>query len=290
MFNVLFGCCSATRTSSSEAWNIAMFVESCTGIVACRSFCLFYYDSLLFHDNFAQHLCRDLKPRNILVSRTSGVLKIADFGLARVVVPPICTLTREVVTLWYRAPEILLGSNQYTLPIDIWSVGTIIAEMVTKRPMFQGHSEISQLFKIFNILGKPNEATWPGVSGLPDWNNGLFPDFPALKLQPFVGNLDVEGYDLLEKLLVNDPAQRLTATAALKHPYFDSLLQQVSGQKGKIERVMDTNTSVSATSVMTTSTMTTAGTTTPATALTATDIEDDSEHGRMHKKSRRFEP
>lgn len=92
-----------------------------------------------------------MKPQNILISR-DGVLKIADFGLARAFVPPIRPFTHEVVTLWYRAPEILLGSKSYALPIDMWSVGTIFAEMITKRPLFPGDSEIDEIYKIFRCV------------------------------------------------------------------------------------------------------------------------------------------
>jgi cyclin-dependent kinase 1 len=93
----------------------------------------------------------DLKPQNLLVGR-DGTLKIADFGLARAFVPPIRPFTHEVVTLWYRAPEILLGTKTYALPVDIWSVGTILAEMVTKRPIFPGDSEVDEIFKIFRYF------------------------------------------------------------------------------------------------------------------------------------------
>lgn len=100
-------------------------------------------------------LCRrDLKPQNILVSR-DGRLKLADFGLARAFVPPIRPFTHEVVTLWYRPPEILLGCKTYALPVDMWAVGTILAEMVTKRPLFPGDSEIDEIFKIFRFTCTP---------------------------------------------------------------------------------------------------------------------------------------
>ncbi len=94
---------------------------------------------------------RDLKPQNILLSK-DHVLKIADFGLARAFVPPVRPLTHEIVTLWYRAPEILLGCKTYALPVDMWSVGTIIAEMATKNVLFPGDSEIDELYKIFRYL------------------------------------------------------------------------------------------------------------------------------------------
>lgn len=91
---------------------------------------------------------RDLKPQNLLVDK-NGVLKLADFGLARAFSLPFRTYTHEVVTLWYRAPEVLLGQRRYALPIDIWSVGTIFAEMSNRRPLWPGDSEIDEIFKIF---------------------------------------------------------------------------------------------------------------------------------------------
>jgi cyclin-dependent kinase 2 len=94
-------------------------------------------------------LHRDLKPQNLLIDRCTNALKLADFGLAGAFSIPVRTFTHEVVTLWYRAPEILLGSRHYSTPVDVWSVGCIFAEMVNQRPLFPGDSEIDELFKIF---------------------------------------------------------------------------------------------------------------------------------------------
>jgi serine/threonine protein kinase len=119
---------------------------------------------------------RDLKPQNLLVN-AAGDIKIADFGLARAYSIPIRVLTHEVVTLWYRAPEILLGSKTYAPPVDIWSMGVIFVEMLTKRPLFPGDSEIDQIFKIFRMLGTPDDTIWPNVSQLPDFK-AVFPAWP----------------------------------------------------------------------------------------------------------------
>ena len=94
-------------------------------------------------------------------------MKIADFGLARAFSIPIRPYTKEVVTLWYRAPELLLGANEYSTPVDMWSAGAIFAEIVTKRALFDGDSEQDEIRKIFRIMGTPNEEVWPGISSLP---------------------------------------------------------------------------------------------------------------------------
>jgi len=165
---------------------------------------------------------RDLKPQNLLVTR-DGRLKLADFGLARAFCPPIRPLTHEVVTLWYRPPEILLGSQTYAPPVDVWAIGTVFVEMVTKRPLFPGDSEIDQLYKIFRQLGTPNEDVWPGVSQIQDWNNA----FPKWCKTPFAknvtDNLETSGMELLEKFLAYDPKDRISAKMALEHAFFDDL-------------------------------------------------------------------
>jgi serine/threonine protein kinase len=161
---------------------------------------------------------RDLKPQNLLIDR-SGVLKIADFGLARAFSLPFRTYTHEVVTLWYRAPEIMLGQRRYGLPVDMWSVGTIFAEMVNKRPLWPGECEIDELFRIFRTLGTPNDRLWPGVTSLPEYN-GVFPQWEPVELESEVKGFEPLGVDLLAEMLRYDPAARISARAALRHEYF----------------------------------------------------------------------
>eukprot|EP00730_Choanoeca_flexa_P016450 TRINITY_DN7771_c0_g1_i1.p1 TRINITY_DN7771_c0_g1~~TRINITY_DN7771_c0_g1_i1.p1 ORF type:complete len:344 (+),score=73.55 TRINITY_DN7771_c0_g1_i1:22-1032(+) len=166
-------------------------------------------------------LHRDLKPQNLLINR-EGFIKLADFGLARAFGIPVRAYTHEVVTLWYRAPEILLGQRQYACPVDMWSVGCIFAEMVTRRPLFPGDSEIDELFKIFRALGTPNDATWPGVTSLPDYK-GCFPAWRGQDLASLVPGLDEAGLDLLQKMLTYDPSTRISAKQAIQHPWFNEL-------------------------------------------------------------------
>lgn len=167
-------------------------------------------------------LHRDLKPQNLLIDRTNDALKLADFGLARAFGLPMRQYTHEVITLWYRAPEILLGSKHYSTPVDLWSVGCIFAEMVNQKPLFPGDSEIDELFKIFQIRGTPNEDTYPGVSSLPDYKD-VFPKWRRQELATVVPSLCPRGLDLLDKLLEYLPSRRISAKEALRHEYFDDL-------------------------------------------------------------------
>lgn len=167
-------------------------------------------------------LHRDLKPQNLLIDR-GGAIKLADFGLARAFGIPVRTYTHEVVTLWYRAPEILLGAKQYACPVDVWSIGCIFAEMVTRRPLFPGDSEIDELFRIFRALGTPNEESWPGVTSLPDYKP-TFPKWPGQNLAELVPGLEQSGVDLLKATLMYQPSQRISAKQAMQHPYFSDLV------------------------------------------------------------------
>jgi serine/threonine protein kinase len=114
----------------------------------------------LVHCHKRRIMHRDLKPSNLLIDPKGQHLKIADFGLARTFGLPLKSYTHEVVTLWYRAPEILLGQKVYSTAVDIWSVGCIFFEMAHKRPLFYGDSEIGQIFKIFKIMGTPTDESW----------------------------------------------------------------------------------------------------------------------------------
>uniref|UniRef100_K3W7W6 Cyclin-dependent kinase 2 homolog n=1 Tax=Globisporangium ultimum (strain ATCC 200006 / CBS 805.95 / DAOM BR144) TaxID=431595 RepID=K3W7W6_GLOUD len=163
----------------------------------------------------------DLKPQNLLVS-LKGSLKIADFGLARAFSIPVKKYTHEVVTLWYRAPEILLGQEIYSPPVDIWSVGAIFAEMLTKKPLFPGDSEIDQLYRIFRTLGTPDESVWPGVTKLRDYAS-TFPKWRKKEFNTLFPQLDEAGLNLLESMLRYDPAARISAKEALRHPFFDDV-------------------------------------------------------------------
>ncbi|KAH9556439.1 hypothetical protein CY35_07G027800 [Sphagnum magellanicum] len=171
------------------------------------------------HSHGVMH--RDLKPQNLLVDREKGLLKIADLGLGRAFTVPLKSYTHEIVTLWYRAPEVLLGASHYSTPVDIWSVGCIFAELSCKSPLFPGDSELQQLLHIFRLLGTPTEEVWPGVSTLRDWHD--YPHWQPQNISRVVPDLDPQGVNLLSSMLQINPAKRISAKAALQHAFFDDL-------------------------------------------------------------------
>lgn len=166
-------------------------------------------------------LHRDLKPQNLLID-SKGIIKVADFGLGRAFGVPVRVYTHEVVTLWYRAPEVLLGSTRYSSPVDMWSIGCIFAEMASKKPLFQGDSEIDQLFRIFRVLCTPNEDVWPGVSELPDYKP-TFPNWTQNTLKTQVKNINDVGLELLQAMLIYNPSERISAKKTVKHAFFKDL-------------------------------------------------------------------
>ncbi|RAH62053.1 negative regulator of the PHO system [Aspergillus piperis CBS 112811] len=185
--------------------------------VTARSFVYQLLRGVSFcHENGILH--RDLKPENLLLNQ-DGRLKLADFGLGRAFGIPISTFSNDVVTLWYRPPDVLLGSRTYNTSIDIWSVGCIMAEMYTGSALFAGTTNAEQLLKIFDIMGTPTELTWPGVSQLPEYRNDFPPRSPQ-SLQQIIPSLDPVGVDLLERMLQLRPEARISATEALNHPWF----------------------------------------------------------------------
>jgi len=168
------------------------------------------------HGNLVLH--RDLKPQNLLIN-SEGELKLADFGLARSFGIPVRSYTHEVVTLWYRSPEILLGSRHYSTPIDLWSVGCIFAEIASGRPLFPGRNDKDQLLKIFEVLGTPTLDDWPGMAELPQYQQ----NYTVYKRQSLgkIVPLHQTGIDLLEEFLLYDPEKRISAEKAIEHPYFN---------------------------------------------------------------------
>jgi len=167
-------------------------------------------------------LHRDLKPSNLLIN-DAGVLKIGDFGLARVFAAQdgadrVGEMTSQVVTLFYRAPELLFGAKDYGVGVDMWAVGCIFAELLIRIPFFPGSSEIDQLGRIFHALGTPSEQDWPGVVDLPSYM--AFNRIEPVPLATHFPRASPRAVALLSALFTFDPARRPSATQALAHEYF----------------------------------------------------------------------
>lgn len=224
------------------------------------------------HSNWIIH--RDLKPSNILVmgeGEEQGVVKIADFGLARVYQAPLKPLSDNgvVVTIWYRAPELLLGAKHYTSAVDMWAVGCIFAELLTLKPLFQGQEvkanpnpfQLDQLDKIFRVLGHPTQEKWPMLVNLPHWQS----DSQHIQRHKHDDNSlgsvvrlssKNPAYELLSKMLEYDPQKRITAAQALEHEYFrieplpgrNALVPSTPGDKVNYPtRPVDTSTDIEGT-------------------------------------------
>lgn len=174
-------------------------------LVTAVSFC---HSRNIFH--------RDLKPQNILIDSNFNI-KLADFGLGRAANLPLRSYTSEIITLWYRPPELLLGVKYYDASVDIWSLGCILAEMYLLAPLFAGDSEIDQLYKIFMILGTPTNEIWDGVESLPKYNVE-FPVFKKKSLKSLIKDRDLES--LILKMLFYNPLSRIPAKEALEDSYF----------------------------------------------------------------------
>ncbi|XP_076805120.1 uncharacterized protein LOC143448998 isoform X2 [Clavelina lepadiformis] len=161
---------------------------------------------------------RDMKPENLLCMGPE-LVKIADFGLAREIrsKPPY---TEYVSTRWYRAPEVLLRSKNYSAPIDIWAIGCIMAELYALRPLFPGTSEMDEIFKLCQVLGTPAKADWPEGHQLANQMSFRWPQVVGVGLKSKVPNASQDGFQLMVEMLQWNPKKRPTATQALRHSYF----------------------------------------------------------------------
>uniref|UniRef100_UPI003AABA78C cyclin-dependent kinase 17-like n=1 Tax=Centroberyx gerrardi TaxID=166262 RepID=UPI003AABA78C len=208
--------------------DLKQYMDDCGSIMSVHNVKIFLFQLLrgLAYCHRRKVLHRDLKPQNLLINE-KGELKLADFGLARAKSVPTKTYSNEVVTLWYRPPDVLLGSTEYSTPIDMWGVGCIFYEMITGRPLFPGSTVEDELHLIFRILGTPTEETWPGITTSEEFKTYNFPRYNAEPLVNHAPRIDNDGHDLLSLLLQFEAKKRVSAEEALRHPYFRSLGDQV---------------------------------------------------------------
>lgn len=203
-----------TRRSMKKPFSMPQIQSVMYQIISGLAFC---------HDRKILH--RDLKPQNLLLS-SDGHVKLADFGLARGFGIPVNAFSSEVVTLWYRPPDILLGSTNYTTPIDMWSIGCIMAELILLFPLFPGKNNQDQVRRIFKVLGTPSiellNYLTNGSGGIPDWIGSLpfYEPIPWTKLFP---SLPPSGLNLIARMLDYRPAMRISAKEALEHSFFKDL-------------------------------------------------------------------
>jgi serine/threonine protein kinase len=218
-------------------------------IVSCQ---FFIYQILrgLKYIHSANVIHRDLKPRNILVNSNCD-LKICDFGLARVDDPQYrdrCVMSNYIATRWYRAPEVILGRKRYTKAVDMWSVGTILAELIGRKPIFPGRDSFHQITLVCSILGTPlpaelkstsqsdqkSKSGQPSASSTPAVSDEYISALPRKAKVPFrqlYPHASATACDLLDKLLVFEPEKRLTCEQALAHPYLEELHCEVSEEE-----------------------------------------------------------
>lgn len=182
------------------------------------------------HENFILH--RDIKPNNLLIA-ADGEVKLADFGLARSFADPWGHMTANVITRWYRPPELLYGAKFYSGAVDVWSIGTVMAEIILRVPYLPGNTEIEQIQLISDRIGTPTEDVWPGVSKLDEYvqPERIVPVRPRSEYLGTFGTVGEEGVDLLCRTLTLDPRKRITAKEMLEHPWWHSNPQPTRKQE-----------------------------------------------------------
>nr|XP_032807292.1 cyclin-dependent kinase 14-like isoform X1 [Petromyzon marinus]XP_032807293.1 cyclin-dependent kinase 14-like isoform X1 [Petromyzon marinus]XP_032807294.1 cyclin-dependent kinase 14-like isoform X1 [Petromyzon marinus] len=207
--------------------DLCHYMEKYPGGLHPHNVKLFLYQLLrgLAYIHQRRILHRDLKPQNLLISET-GELKLADFGLARAKSVPSHTYSNEVVTLWYRPPDVLLGSTDYSTCLDMWGVGCIFVEMIQGSAAFPGLKDIQdQLERIWMVLGTPSEGSWPGLKSMPHFKADRNPQFKPKSLGKAWTKLALipVAEELASRLLQAHPRSRISAIDALSHPYFSDL-------------------------------------------------------------------
>lgn len=163
---------------------------------------------------------RDIKPDNMLINSQTATLKLADFGLSKQLFVPHAPLSPQVQTLWYRAPELILGYRSYSFAVDVWAAGCVFFEMLTGRILFANSCEVGILFDMFKLMGTPSTQDWPELGSMEHFKQS-FPKFPRTDLRKKLGVIqDHMAIDLLSQMIKLNPAERPTAQQCLQHPYF----------------------------------------------------------------------
>lgn len=172
------------------------------------------------HENFVLH--RDIKPNNLLIG-ADGEVKLADFGMARSFSDPYRPMTCQVITRWYRPPELLMGARFYSGAVDVWSVGMVFAELILRSPFVPGSTDVHQLEMICDGVGTPAETNWPGVTSLPGYVSFDKRTLGARDRNYFLsrfGTAGPIGVELLMSMLALDPRKRCTARQVLEHKWW----------------------------------------------------------------------
>ena len=172
------------------------------------------------HENFVLH--RDIKPNNLFIA-ADGEIKLADFGLARSFADPYRRMTHQVITRWYRPPELLMEASHYSGAVDIWSIGMVFAELILRAPFVPGNTDFHQLELICKAVGTPSEENWPGVTALPKYfkiEKGHDVPLDKAYFMSHFGTAGPVGVDLLMLMLALDPRKRCSATQILEHSWW----------------------------------------------------------------------